>query len=65
MELNMHPNSLPMGNCYRIRHLNKLVAIVHTEIAADLYVRNMCKCFDWYMAKDYTIELAYIEGIGF
>mgnify|MGYP003441020511 CR=1 FL=1 len=54
-----------MGNCYKIYCNNRLVAVVPNEIAADLYIRNMCKCFDWYMAKDFTVELAFIEGIGF
>ncbi len=61
---NEHKNSL--GNCHRV-YLGKagLMGVFKTEVAAYNFIIMMDKGYDPNHPSEWTIEKAFIEGIGF
>lgn len=53
-----------MFNCYVIYWVNAIECIVRSEAAAQLYIDAMCSKYK-FDSTFYTVQGAYIEGIGF
>ena len=55
-----------MGNCYRVYCGKDLIAVVETQLAATLLIECLATTLPITCNnKEWTIELASIEGIGF